>query len=69
MGQDKKFEVKALRWLENAILELVLANTVSYKSTILLIFEAEFTESVLDKLLHPESTIKPTLVGPEEKFS
>ena len=46
-----------------------LANTVSYKSTILLIFEAEFTESVLDKLLHPESTIKPTLVGPEEKFS
>ena len=63
-GRRKKFEMKALRWLENAILGLVFANTVFYKSTILLIFEAillifeaEFTESVSDKLSHPEYCI------------
>ena len=46
-GRRKKFEIKALRWLENAILGLVFANTVFYKSTILLVFEAEVTESVV----------------------
>ena len=56
--------MKALRWLEDAILGLVFANTVFYKSTILLIFEAEFTEGVLDKLSYPESIMRPTLVGP-----
>ena len=61
--------MKALRWLENVILELVFANTAFYKSTILKIFEAEFTESVLDKLSYPDSTIRPALVGPAEKFS
>ena len=50
--------MKALRCLENAILGLVFANAVFYKSIILLIFEAEFTEIVLHKLLYPESTIK-----------
>ena len=39
-----------------------------YNSIIVLIFEAEFTESVLDKVLYLESTIRPTLVGPEENF-
>ena len=68
-GRRGKFEMKALIWLENAILGLVFANAVFYRSTILLIFEAEFTESVLDKLSYPESNIKPTLVGPEEKVS
>ena len=43
----KKFEIKAVRWLENAILGLVFANTVFYKSTILLVFEAEVTESAV----------------------
>ena len=64
--------MKALRWLENAIFGLVFAYTVFCKRTILLIFEAEFTERVLDKLSYPESTIRPTLakvVGLEEKFS
>ena len=28
LGRRKKFEIKALRWLENAILGLVFANTV-----------------------------------------
>ena len=65
----KKFKVKALRWVENAILGVVFTNTAFYKSTILLIFEAEFTRSMLDKLSYPESTIRPTLVGPKEKFS
>ena len=46
-GKRKKFEMKALRWLEYAILGLVFANTVFYKRDILLIFEAEFTESVV----------------------
>ena len=36
---------------------------------ILLIFETEFTESVLDKFSYLESTIRPTLVGREETFS
>ena len=38
----KKFEIKALRWLENTILGLVSAHTIYYSSTILLTFEAEF---------------------------
>ena len=49
--------MKAFRWLENGILMLVFGNTVFYKSTILLIFEAEVTESVLDILLYPGPTI------------
>ena len=55
--------------MENTILGLVFANTVFYRGTILLIYEAEFTGSVLDKLSYPESTIRPSLVGAEEKFS
>ena len=47
LGRRKKFEIKALRWLENAILGLVFANTKFYKSTILLVFEAKVTESVV----------------------
>ena len=43
-GGRKKFEIKALRWLENAILGLAFANTVFYKNTILLIFQPEVTE-------------------------
>ena len=66
--REKKFEMKALRWLENVILGLAFGNTVFYSCTILLIFEAEFIESVLDKLSYSESTIRPTMVGPEEKF-
>ena len=43
LGQETKIEIKALRWLENAILGLVSASTVFYKSTILLTYEAEVT--------------------------
>ena len=56
-GRRQKFEMKALRWLENAILGLDFANTVFYKSTILLNFEVEFTESVLDKPSYPQSLL------------
>ena len=52
-GRRKKFEIKALRWLENAILGLVFANTVFYKSTILLIFEAEATEKTISRIQSP----------------
>ena len=31
-GAGEKIEMKALRWLENAILRLVFANTVFYKA-------------------------------------
>ena len=52
-GRRKKFEIKALRWLENAILGLVFANTVFYKSTILLVFEAEVTEKTSSRIQSP----------------
>ena len=41
-GRTNIFEIKALRWQENGILKLLFANIVCHKSTILLIFEAEF---------------------------
>ena len=39
---------------------------VTNNKEILLIFEVEFTESMLDILLNPECTIGPTTVGPGE---
>ena len=48
-----KFETNALRWLENVILGLVFANTIVYKSTILLIFEAEVTEKTSSRIQCP----------------
>jgi len=65
----KIFNIKALRWLENAMLKMDFENTVFHKRTMLLIFEAELTESVLDFLSYRESTIGPTIFGAEEKFS
>ena len=53
LGRRKKFEIKALRWLKNTILGLAFANTVFYKSTILLIFEAEVTEKTSSRILSP----------------
>ena len=49
-GRRKKFEIKALRWLENAVLGLVFANMVFHKSTILTIFEAEVTEKTSSRM-------------------
>ena len=66
---EKSFQIKALRCLENGILKLVSASTVFHKRAILLIFEAEFTESVLDFLSYPESNLGLTMVGPPKKFS
>ena len=48
----------------NAILGLVFANIVFYKSTILLLFEAEVTD--LSRVYY---SIRPTLVWAEEKLS
>ena len=53
-GRRIKFDMKPLRWLEKASLRLVFANTVLYRSTILVIIEAEFTErtsSLIQSLL------------------
>jgi len=47
VGPKETFKIKVFGLLENAILGLVFANTVFYKRATLLIFEAEFTESVL----------------------
>ena len=55
VGPGKIFKIEILRQLENAIMHLVFANN----RTILLIFKAEFTETVLDILLYLESNIRP----------
>ena len=67
-GQNS-FNMQALIWMKNGTLKLVFASAVFHKSPILLIFEAQFTKSVLNILLYPESTLVPTVVGPEEKSS
>ena len=54
---ERIFKRKAVRWLESVILKLDIANTVFRKRAMLLILEAEVTESVLDILLYTESTI------------
>ena len=46
-GSRKRFLIKALRWLQNAILKLAIANTVFHKRSILQIFDVEFKESVV----------------------
>ena len=47
-GRRIEFNMKALRWLENGILKLVVVSAVFRESAILrLLFEAEFTESVV----------------------
>ena len=67
--RKRTFKMKALRSLESGIFELVFVNTVLYKSDILLIFEVDFTESVLDIILYTETTQGPAIVEAEEKFS
>ena len=42
------FIIKVLRWLENAVLRFVFAKSMLHKRDILLLFEAEFTESVVE---------------------
>ena len=65
---ENSFNIKALRWLKNDILKLVFAIEVFDKGAVFQIYEAEFTEGVLNILLFPESTLGPTMVGPEETF-
>ena len=50
-------------------MRLGFANAVSHKRAVLLSFELEFTESLLDIFLYSKCTIGPTMVGLEEKFS
>ena len=55
--------IEFLLWLENAILNLVFANShVTY-------LLSRVYRSVLDIPSYPESTIRPTMVGPGENFS
>ena len=59
VGWGENFRIEVLRLPENAILKLVFANKVFRKRAILQIFSTEYTESVLDILLHPESNMGP----------
>ena len=43
---DRIFKIKSLRWLKSVILKLDFANTLCPKSSMLVIFRAESTESV-----------------------
>ena len=45
-GLGKSFKIEVIRWLDNAILNSGFAN----RRANLLIFQAEFTESMLDTL-------------------
>jgi len=55
LGLEKNIQNKS-SWLET-LLTLVFANIVLRKRAILLIFEAEFTENMLEILSYPESNI------------
>ena len=46
-ARRKKFHKKSSQMLENAVLRLAFAKSAFYKRDKLLIFEAEFTESVV----------------------
>ena len=61
--RSKTFEIKALGWLKNGILKLVFVDTIFHKSSILLIFEAELTESVFSRI----QSLTPWL-GPKKIF-
>ena len=47
---------------------LFFVNEVFLKRAMLLIFYTEYTESVIDILLPPESTMGPPLLGQEKNF-
>ena len=46
-AQRKIITIKVLRWLENAVLRSVFANSEFYKKNIPLIFEVEFIKRVV----------------------
>ena len=67
--REKSFQAKSSQMAGKWYFEIAFFETkLLYKRSILLSFRAEFTECVLEFLLHPESTIKPTIAGPGEKF-
>ena len=49
-------------------MRLVFTNTLSLKRAVLLSFDLEFAESLLDVLSQSVPTMGPTMVGPGEKF-
>ena len=55
VGPRKIFKIEVLRWMENKILNLVFTNN----RAMMLIFQAEFAEFVLDIPLYPKSTKAP----------
>ena len=68
LGLGKFFKIELLRWLENVILRFDSAISVFYKRVMLLIFYAEYIESVLDFVSYLESTMGPPWLGPEKSF-
>ena len=63
-GPGTLFKIELLIWLDNAMLNVVFTNN----RAILLLFQAEFTESMLNTLLYPQSTMGPPWLGLEKFF-
>jgi len=61
----KKFKIQVLRWLENGIGDWVLQ--IQYFIRELFCWSYNL-QSVLEIHPHPESNIKPAIVGPEKRF-
>ena len=60
--------MEGLTWLGNASLILVFANTVFHERAMLQIFYAEYTESVIEILSYPKSTMGPPWLSQEKNF-
>ena len=65
LGPEKNFQNRSSHTAGKRYFEFESCKQQSH----LLIFQAESTENVLDILSYSESTIRPTMVGPGEKFS
>ena len=64
VGPETLFKIELPIWLDNAMLNMVFTNN---RATLLL-FQAEFTESMLDTLLYPQSIMGPPWLGLEKFF-
>ena len=67
-ARRKIVKIEVLGRLENASLRLVFANTVFHKRAMLVSIYTEYTESLLDILLHLESTLGLLWLGLGKNF-
>ena len=71
-ARRKTFEIKILRWLQNAIWKFVFTNIVYFSFFINIWIIGESCTDLLSRIyrrcvrhsLYPESSITPTMVGP-----